>query len=171
MNKKTKTIAFIGLCTSLALVFAYLEAIIPPLFPSLPGVKMGLPNIIIIFLLYRFGPKTAITVSLLRIVLVTALFGNAMAMLYSLAGGMLSILIMIVLKKFNILSTVGVSIAGGVSHNVGQIIVAMFVLETTQLAYYLVVLTFSGIVSGVFIGLAGSVLIKKIPEKLYFTGK
>ena len=166
MNKKTKTIAFIGLCTSLALVFAYLEALIPPLFPSLPGVKMGLPNIIIIFLLYRFGPKTAITVSILRIVLVTALFGNAMAMMYSLAGGALSIAVMIILKKFNILSTVGVSIAGGVSHNVGQIIIAMLVLETTQLAYYLVVLIFSGVIAGIFIGLCGSVLIRKIPVKI-----
>lgn len=168
MNKKTKRIAFIGLCTSLALVFAYLEALIPPLLPSVPGVKMGLPNIIIIFLLYRFGPKTAIAVSFLRIILVTALFGNAMAMLYSLAGGFFSIVLMILLKKLNILSTVGVSVAGGVAHNVGQIIVAMLVLDTTQIAYYLVVLTFSGIAAGVFIGLCGSVLIKKLPEKLSF---
>ena len=171
MNKRTKAITFIGLCTTLALVFAYLEALIPPLFPSLPGVKMGLPNIIIIFLLYRYGPKVAITVSLLRMVLVTLLFGNAMALLYSLAGGMLSILLMIILKKLNILSTVGVSIVGGVSHNVGQILIAMLVLDTTQLAYYLVVLTFSGVIAGVFIGLCGSVLIKKIPQNLHFFGK
>ena len=168
MTKRTKTIAFLGLCTSLALVFAYIEALIPPLFPSLPGIKMGLPNIIIIFLLYRYGPKVAISVSFLRMVLVTFLFGNAMAFMYSLAGGFLSIALMILIKKSDLLSTVGVSVVGGVSHNIGQIIVAIFVLDTTQIAFYLVVLAVSGVIAGVFIGLCGSVLIKKIPKRLPF---
>ncbi len=166
MNKKAKTITFIGLCTSLALVFAYIEALLPPLFPSVPGIKMGLPNIIIIFLLYRYGAKTAFFVSLLRMALVTLLFGNAVAFLYSLAGGILSLCLMIVLKKFDFLSVVGISIIGGVSHNVGQILVAMLLLDTTQIAYYLVVLTFTGVVAGIFIGFCGAVLIKKIPEKI-----
>lgn len=168
MNKKLKTTAFLGLFTALAIILAYVEILLPPLFPSVPGIKMGLPNIIIIFLLYRKGAYSAVTVSLLRIVLVGLLFGNFMSFLYSLAGAALSLLIMILLRKLNFLSAVGVSVAGGVSHNVGQILAAMVLLETSQLGYYLVVLTVTGIVAGVFIGLCGSALIKKIPDNLPF---
>ena len=90
MSNKTKTIAFIGVCTALAMVLAYIEAIIPPLFLAVPGIKMGLPNIVIVFLLYRRGPAVAAAVSLIRIVMISMLFGNGMALLYSLAGGVLS---------------------------------------------------------------------------------
>ena len=138
----------------------------PPLFPSIPGIKMGLPNIIIIFLLYRRSIGSAVTVSLIRILLVTLLFGNAMAFFYSIAGAVLSLLVMILLRRLNILSAVGVSIRGGVSHNIGQILTAMLILDTTELAYYLVVLTLTGTVAGIFIGLCGSFLIKKIPHSL-----
>lgn len=127
---------------------------------------MGLPNIIIIFLLYRRGPFFAVTVSLVRIVLVGMLFGNAMSLIYSLAGGILSLLIMISLKHLNFLSSVGVSVAGGVFHNVGQILAAMILLDTSEIGYYLVVLIVTGTVAGVFVGLCGSLLIKKIPDKI-----
>ncbi len=166
MPNKSKTVAFIGVCTALALVLAYIEAIIPPLVPSIPGIKMGLPNIIIVFLLYRRGPGVAITVSLLRIVLVSLLFGNTMALLYSLAGGTLSLLTMMGLRRLQCLSTVGVSVAGGVTHNVGQILMAMFLLQTAQLGYYLVVLIVTGTVAGILIGLCGTLLIKRIPHRL-----
>lgn len=165
MKNKSRKTAFMGLFIALALILAYVEVLLPPLFPSLPGIKMGLPNIIIIFLLYRCGVRSAIIVSLMRILLVTMLFGNAMALLYSLAGGILSLLVMILLRRLNILSTVGVSIAGGVAHNVGQILMAMLLLETAELAYYLVVLTITGIIAGAFIGLCGSILIRKMPKK------
>ena len=128
---------------------------------------MGLPNIIIIFLLYRRGASSAIGVSLLRIFLVSILFGNVMALLYSLAGGILSLGVMILLRKLNFMSEVGVSVAGGVMHNVGQILAAMLLLETTELAYYLVVLTVTGTIAGILIGLCGSLLIRKIPKKLF----
>ena len=163
--KKNKTVAFWGLCTTLALILAYVEILLQPLFPSLPGIKMGLPNIIIIFLLYRRGTISAISVSLLRIILVNILFGNMMAFLYSLAGAMLSILVMIILRHLNLLSAVGVSVAGGVTHNVGQILMAMLLLETAQLGYYLVILTVTGTIAGILVGLCGSILIKKIPHK------
>jgi heptaprenyl diphosphate synthase len=165
MKKGPKTIAFVGLFTALALIMAYVEILIPPLFPSLPGIKMGLPNIIIVFLLYRRGPGFAVFVSLLRMVLVTLLFGNTIMFLYSLAGGILSLLVMILLKRLNFLSTVGVSVAGSVTHNVGQILMAILLLETTEIGYYLIVLTITGIIAGVFVGLCGSALIKKIPAK------
>ena len=163
MNKKVRTTAFLGLYTALMLILAYVEMLLPPIFASVPGIKMGLPNIIIIFLLYRKGPLIAATVSLLRIVLVTILFGNTMAFLYSLAGGILSLIVMILLSRLNLLSTVGVSVAGGVAHNVGQIIMAAFLLETTQIVYYLAVLMVTGVIAGVVIGLCGAMLVKRIP--------
>lgn len=148
------------------MILAYVEVLIPPLFSAIPGIKMGLPNIIIIFLLYRRGPFFAVTVSLVRIVLVGMLFGNAMSLIYSLAGGILSLLIMILLKHLNFLSSVGVSVAGGVFHNVGQILAAMILLDTSEIGYYLVVLIVTGTIAGVFVGLCGSLLIKKIPDKI-----
>ena len=164
MNK-SKMIAFTGVCTALALILAYIEILIPPLFPAVPGIKMGLPNIIIVFLLYKRGPFSAILVSLLRTVLVTILFGNAMAFMYSLAGSILSLAVMILLRKLNFLSTVGVSVAGAVAHNIGQTLMAMILLDTSQIAYYMVVLTISGTIAGVFIGICGSLLIKRVPNK------
>lgn len=164
MKNKSKTIAFMGLFTALALVLAYLEAIIPPVFPSVPGIKMGLPNIVLIFVLYRYGGGKALVVSMLRIVMVSMLFGNGMALLYSLAGGLLSMGVMILLRRLNLLSTVGVSVAGGVAHNVGQILMAMLLLETTELIYYLVVLTVTGTIAGILIGLCGATLVRKIPK-------
>ncbi len=166
MKSKSRAVAFLGLCTALAMILAYVEVLIQPLIPSLPGIKMGLPNIIIVFLLYRRGPASAITVSLLRILLVSLLFGNIMALWYSLAGGILSLLTMILLRRLRWFSPVGVSVAGGVTHNVGQILLAMLLLETAQLGYYLVVLTVTGTVAGILVGLCGAALINKLPNKL-----
>lgn len=166
MSNKTKTVAFVGACTALALILAYVEALFPPLFAAVPGIKMGLPNIVIVFLLYRRGPVVAGAVSLLRIVLVSLLFGNAMALMYSIAGGILSLLVMILLRRLRFLSTVGVSVAGGVAHNVGQILVAMLVLKTAEIGYYLVVLTVTGTIAGILIGLCGSLLVNRLPKKL-----
>lgn len=166
MSIKPKFIAFAGVSIALAMVLAYIEVIIPPLFPAIPGIKMGLPNIVIVFLLYRRGPAFAAIVSLLRILLVSMLFGNAMALMYSLAGGILSLLVMILLRKLNILSAVGVSVAGGVTHNVGQILMAMLLLNTSELGYYLVILTVTGTISGILIGLCGAALIKRVPKNI-----
>ena len=166
MKLKSKNVAFGGICVALALIFAYIEVLIPPLITSLPGIKMGLPNIIIVFLLYRKGPLFAGIVSIVRILLVTMLFGNMMALMYSIAGGLLSLVVMILLQKINFLSPVGVSVAGGVSHNIGQIIMAAILLDTAEIGYYLVVLAVTGTVAGIFIGLCGAILVKRIPNKL-----
>ena len=165
MNKQVKSIAFIGLSTALALILAYAELLLPPLFAAVPGIKMGLPNIILIFLLYRCGAKAAAGVSLLRLLLVSVLFGNAMAFLYSLAGAALSMLVMVLMKRINLLSALGVSVCGAVSHNVGQILMAMLLLETAELGYYLLVLTVTGTLAGILIGLCGALMIRKIPQK------
>ena len=165
MHNKIKDTAFLGLCVSLALVLAYVEVLMPPLLASVPGIKMGLPNIILIFLLYRRGFGAAVMVSLLRMVLVTLLFGNWMAFLYSLAGGVLSMAVMALLKRMNFLSTAGVSVAGGVCHNVGQILMAMWLMNTAELGYYLIVLAVTGTIAGLLIGLCGALLIHRIPTR------
>ena len=164
MREKSKSVAVLGLCTATALILAYVELLMPPLFSAIPGIKMGLPNVLLVFLLYRRGAPSAIVVSLLRILLVSMLFGNAMALFYSLAGGFLSMATMVLLRKLNFVSEVGVSVAGGVTHNVGQILMAMLLLETAELGYYLVVLTVTGTLAGILIGLCGSLLIRKIPK-------
>ena len=163
MRHPAKKIAFLGLCTSVALVLAYIESLLPPLFAAVPGIKLGLPNIAIIFLLYRFGVKEAAAVSFVRIVAVSLLFGNPMTFAYSMAGGFLSLSAMAILRKLDFLSVVGVSVAGGVLHNVGQILMAMLLLDTAELGYYLIVLTVTGTVSGVFVGLCGAFGVKRIP--------
>lgn len=162
MKHSARTVATLGLCTAIAMVLAWLESQLPPLAVAVPGIKLGLPNIAIIFILYRFGWKEAAGVSFVRIVAVSLLFGNVPTLLYSLAGGFLSLLGMTLLKKTNLLSTVGVSVAGGVLHNVGQILMAMLIMSTAGLGYYLIVLCVTGIISGVFVGLCGSFAVKRI---------
>lgn len=162
---KVKKITFLGLSAALALLLSYVEFLLPPLFAAVPGIKLGLPNIVIIFVLYRFGLISAATVSFVRLVISSMLFGNVMTFAYSLAGATLSLIIMALLKKLDLFSTVGVSITGGVAHNLGQILVALLLLDTPQIAYYMIILTVTGIISGAFIGLCGAFMIKRIPIK------
>ena len=156
-------IAILGLCTALAMVFSYIEVLIPPIVTAIPGIKIGLPNIVIIFLLYRLGFKEAVIVSLVRVFAVSLLFGNIDTFAYSMAGAVLSLLGMTLLKHLNWLSVVGVSVAGGVLHNVGQIIMAMVLLGTAEIGYYLIILAITGTISGALIGIGGAIVIKRIP--------
>ena len=165
MHNKVKDVAFLGMCVTLALGLAYIEALLPPLVAAVPGIKVGLPNVVLISLLYRRGVASAATVSLLRIALVALLFGNTMALFYSLAGGVLSMAVMALLKRLNFLSVTGVSVAGAVTHNVGQILVAMLLLNTAELGYYLIVLAVTGTLAGVLIGLCGALLIRRVPDQ------
>lgn len=160
MNNRVKKVAYMGLMAALALILSYVESLFPPIFAAVPGIKVGLPNIVIIFVLYRFGFKEAAAVSLVRLAAVALLFGSVITLAYSLAGAVLSLTLMALCKRFNIFTTVGVSVVGGVSHNLGQIIVAMLIMETAQIGYYMIVLAVTGTLAGVFIGLAGSLLLK-----------
>ncbi len=162
-QKKIRKIAFLGLFTAVAMLLSYVEAISPVLITAIPGIKMGLPNVAVIFVLYRFGAPEAALVSAVRVIVVSLLFGNPMTFIYSIAGAMLSLCSMVLLKKMNFLSCVGVSVAGGVFHNVGQILVAMALLGVAEVGYYMVALAISGIVSGILIGLCGALMIKKLP--------
>ncbi len=158
---KASKVAQYGLITALALVLSYLESLVPSL--GVPGVKLGLPNIAIVFALYRLGWRDACIISLVRVFLVFLLFGNGAGLAYSLAGAALSLSLMGLLKKTGRFSSVGVSVAGGVAHNAGQILVAMALLETSRLAWYLPVLWVSGTVAGVLIGIVSGGLVERVP--------
>ena len=158
--KNTKKLAFLGLCTAVTLILAYVEALLPPLWSAVPGIKMGLPNIMILFMLYRFSLKEAAAVSAVRLFAVALLFGNVMTLAYSAAGAALSLGVMALLKKTDRFSPVGVSLIGGVFHNLGQVLVAMLVLETAQIGYYMIILTLTGTVAGILVGLAGALVLK-----------
>jgi heptaprenyl diphosphate synthase len=164
MKKKTKKIAVLGVLTAVALVLSYLEAILPPIYAAVPGVKVGLPNVVVILILYRFGAKEAAMVSFMRVFIVALLFGNAMTLAYSIAGAVLSLILMMIFKKLDWFSAVGVSIIGGIAHNVGQIVVAILLLNSTLIAYYMIILTITGTLAGVAVGLAGSLLIKRLEK-------
>lgn len=161
MKHSAKKIALLGLCTAVAMVFAWIESQLPPLVAAVPGVKLGLPNIVIVFCLYRFGWKEAAAISFVRIVAVSLLF-NPATLPYSLAGGLLSLLGMALLKKTGLLSTTGVSVAGGVLHNAGQILMAMLIMSTVGLGSYFIILAITGTVSGIFVGLCGGFAVRRI---------
>ena len=160
---KSSKVAFLGMFAAFAMILSFIESQIPS-FVAIPGIKLGLPNIAIIIILYKFGTKEAITVSIVRVLLTSLLFGSILSMLYSIAGAVLSLTAMVLLKKINKLSTVTVSVVGGVCHNTGQITVACLVTETAQLLYYLPVLIISGVVSGVIIGMIAALTYNKIEK-------
>ena len=158
---RTKKIALGGILTALAMIFSYIESLISIPLP-VPGVKLGIANIAIISVLYLLGSGQALLVNLLRITLTAVLFGNFNSFLFSMAGGMLSLLVMVILKKSGHFSIVGVSVAGGVFHNVGQITAAVFLMDTTAIYYYLPVLLIFGIVTGIIIGLMGGYVTQRV---------
>ena len=156
-----KTLARFGLLIALALILSYLESLLPLSF-GVPGIKLGLPNLVVIFALYRLSPRAAAVISVLRVLLVSVLFGSVLSLAYSAAGAVLSFLIMWGLKRSGKFSCTGVSVAGALAHNAGQILAAALLLETSRLAWYLPVLCISGTVAGICIGLLSALLIKRI---------
>lgn len=163
-NNKVKNIAFYGMMIALALVFSYLESFIPvnALIP-IPGVKLGFANIVVVFALYSLKPWDALIIGILRVLLSGLLFGNPMTIAYSLAGCVLSWLIMVITKKTN-LSIIGVSMLGGIFHNIGQLIVAVVLTSTVRIAYYLPVLLISGMVTGLLMGVAAKLVVDRVSK-------
>ena len=149
------------LAAALAMVLSWLESLVP-VSAAAPGVKLGLTNLVVIFALYRMGLRAAAAVSLARVGLVSMTFGNAYSFAYSLAGAALSLAVMALLRRTGRFSILGVSVAGGVSHNIAQILVAMAALGTGRLAWYLPALLVSGVAAGVAIGAVGGVLTERI---------
>lgn len=156
---KNKT-AYFGVFTSLALILSYVETLIPISF-GIPGIKLGLANLVIVIVLYTYGEKEAFLLSVTRILLSGFLFGNLSMILYSMSGGIFSLAIMVLLCKTGGFSIQGVSIAGGVFHNIGQLLLAMMIVETYQVGYYFPVLLISGLVTGLLIGIVSREVLKR----------
>ena len=160
LSRKT---AFCGLVLALALIAGYVESLIP-IAVAIPGIKLGTANSVILILLYMVGVKEAFIVNISRVVLSGFLFGSMSSILYSLSGAIVSLLIMTMLKKTDRFSISGVSMAGGVAHNIGQLTMAALVLETSAVWYYLPVLIISGSLTGLLIGFLTGEIRKRIPK-------
>ena len=158
---KTKKLTVLGLSVAMAMILSFVESQIPSFVP-IPGVKVGLANIVVVFALYKLGWKEAVGISLLRVFLVSVLFGHAASFLYSFAGALFSFCGMALMKKTGLFTHVAVSVTGGVLHNAGQILMACILLGTNVIAYYLPFLILSGTIAGVVIGLLASVMISRI---------
>lgn len=154
-------VAYFGVFVALALIFSYVESLIPVLI-AVPGVKLGLANLVVVIALYKMDFKSAALLSITRIILAGVLFANMASILYSLSGGILSLIVMALLKKSNAFHLISVSIAGGVAHNIGQLIVAMLVLKTYSLIYYFSVLMISGLITGFLIGIVSNEMLKRL---------
>ena len=155
----------LSLLVAVAMMLSYIEAQIP-LSVSVPGVKIGLSNIATLFALYKLGASEAALVSFVRVILSSMIFANPIMMLYSLSGAALSLVFMIIMKRIGVFSILGVSVVGGVMHNVGQIIAAVIMMKDSGVAYYLVPLVISGTLAGIAIGAVAALLVKKIGKEL-----
>ena len=158
-----KKYAQIGLFSAIAIIFGYIEGLLP-FFAGIPGIKLGLANLSILFLLIRFSWKEAVIVSIIRITVVGFMFGNLFGILYSLAGAALSLLVMLFLLKKTDASVYAVSMAGGVTHNIGQLIIAALIVENRNILLYAPVLIISGILTGFFIGFLTVETLKRVPK-------
>ena len=153
-------VAVFGVFTALALILSYVELLIPINF-GIPGMKLGLANLLVVILLYKGCPRDALLLSVIRILLSGLIFGNMFSIFYSLGGGLLSLAVMVFLKKTGQFTVAGISIGGGASHNVGQLLVAMFVVQTYQVGYYLPVLLIAGVITGAVIGILSAEVLKR----------
>ena len=161
MRNHTQKLTRLAIMISFALILSYVESRIPT-FVAIPGVKVGLANIAVFFALYRLGIKEAVTISLVRVLLISMLFGNPVSLVYSLTGAVFSLTAMLLLKKLTPLSEVTVSVSGGIMHNVGQIVAASMILDTNVVIYYLPFLILSGTIAGTVIGVVSALLIKRV---------
>lgn len=159
----TKKVSIYGVLIALALILSYVESQIPA-FVAVPGMKLGLTNIVVLVTLYILDDKSAMAINILRIVVVSILFGTAMSFAFSITGGMLSTIVMILLKRTKRFKIIGISAAGGITHNIGQILAAMVLMNTKAIAWYLPVLWISGIFSGVVIGIIGGLVCSRIEK-------
>ena len=164
MNTKTKRLVFLAVSTSLAMVLSFVESQIPPL-SAVPGVKLGLANIVTLFLLYKLGWREAAAVATIRVLLASLLFGSFVSLTYSAFGAALSLLVMIPAKRFLPFSAIGVSVLGALAHNVGQILAAWIYLGNGAIAYYLIPLSVSGTLAGIAIGLLGGIIAVRVKIK------
>ena len=165
-TNRTKRLAISAMFAALALIFSYVEAIIP-FSVGIPGVKLGIANLVVIIALYEMNFRYAFTINIIRILEAGLLFNGLFGAVYSLSGGILSLVIMWILKKTGWFSMIGVSMAGGVAHNIGQLLIAAAVVSNLRMFLYFPILMFSGIVSGIAIGVVACVIDEKLPKYLF----
>lgn len=162
-DSRARRTALTALMVSLALIFSYIEFLIP-FTPAVPGIKLGIANLVIIVALYYLEPRYALTVNVVRVLIAGLLFSGVFGAAYSMAGALLSFLVMVLLKKTGWFSVTGVSIAGGVAHNLGQILVASFLVSNLKMFAYFPVLIFSGVASGAAIGIISWLILQRLPR-------
>ena len=161
-NTKAKNAALFGVMVALAFTFSYLESLIPFHF-GIPGVKLGLANLVVVVALYVMKPQQAFAISLIRIFLASITFGNVYTLAYSLCGGLLSFAVMLAFRKSK-LSIIGVSMLGGICHNIGQIIMAAIVMQTARIVYYLPVLLAAGLATGLLLGIVSKIVVNRFEK-------
>ena len=159
---RTSKLTIAALMAALALIFSYIEVLIPFNF-GIPGIKLGIANLVIIVALYYLGTRYALLINVIRILIGGLLFSGVFGMLYSMAGALLSMLVMVLVKKCGLFSVTGVSMAGVVAHNLGQLLVAAFLVSNLKIFVYFPVLVISGVVSGAVIGILAYLVLKKLP--------
>ncbi len=158
-----KRLCTLALMIALAFAFSYLESLIPFNF-GIPGIKLGIANLVVIIALYTMNAKDALFISIIRILLSGLAFSGPFAMIYSLIGGLLSFSVMFVAEKSNKFSPIGVSALGGTVHNFGQILVAAVVMRTYRIIYYFPILMIVGLVTGIVNGVIADIIIKRIAK-------
>lgn len=164
-EKKAITVALYGLLIALAMVLSFVETLIPVPIP-VPGVKLGLANLVTVAGLYLIGIPGTISVTLIRIVLVGLSFGNPYSMVYGMSGSFLSLFVMAMLKKTGKFSLVGISVLGGIAHNIGQIIFASVIVQTPGVFYYLPFLIAAGCIAGALIGIVGGIITERLQHAM-----
>ena len=164
MKKRTstRTLATLSLLVAVAMLLSYVEHLVPPIYPVLPAIKCGLANVAVVFALYRLGDRSAAGIALLKVILTALLFGSFVSLAYSATGAALSLVAMLLLKRIDRFSPVGVSVVGGVMHNAGQIIVAALMVRTPEIALYFPILAVTGTLAGIVVGLIGATAVKHI---------
>ena len=160
MVKKT---AYLGLFSAIAIIFGYVESLLP-IFIGIPGIKLGLANLAILFLLERYSFREAAMVSVIRILVIGFLFGNMFSIIYSLSGAALSLACMTFMKAKTDFSPIGISVVGGVTHNIGQLLAAMLIVKNGSLIYYAPALLIFGVITGVLIGLLTTEILRRLPS-------
>lgn len=160
---RTKKLALSAILAALAMILSYVEAMVPMPVP-IPGIKLGLANLVILLAIYRLGFKYALAINCIRIFVTGLLFTGAFGILYSLAGGLLSLLVMYLLYRTGIFSMVGVSMAGGVAHNLGQLLTACLLMSNIRLMSYFAVLLFAGMGSGILMGIVAWLVCQRLPH-------
>ena len=168
MIMNTRKVVYLGLCLALALILSYVESLIPFGF-GIPGIKLGLANIVILILVFQDMEKEGFAIQIARVLLAGFMFGSLSTIIYSLAGGILSFAVIILLKKINLFSIRGVSVAGGTAHNIGQLLAASFIVRTNVFSFYIPYLLISSIITGFLIGITGSIIIKRVKLNTFWS--